>query len=233
MAKAVDFLDDDDIIDFFININPKFKLKDIPGFVRKASAETLQLKTETCWESSSDTILVDGLGTDCIQSSRVPIISISEVVIIRSNEVEVSLILSGENRHVVWDYETGIFSLLSNFNAGVEFGVVTTFENDGLGDTTPVWPCGLQNIRIKGVFGDDETPTSLLKLIQLLLIAKSMQMVSPSVYTFDVVREKIGRYEYRLMEGNANSNRRTMDDYIDYLCSLLPKIEFFGIEAIG
>jgi len=59
-----------------------------------------------------------------------------------------------------------------------------------------------------------------------------MQMMNPKIYTFDVVRERIGRYEYRLMEGSANSTRRTLDDQIDYLCSLLPKTNSFGLEAI-
>ena len=231
MACAKDFLNDDDIKAFFVRINPLFKLSDIPDYVRNMSAETLKLKTDTIWEFSNDILYADGIGANCIACPRVPIVELTDITVILANEEEIVLRLTGEDRQVEWDSETGIIRLLTAFNTAIELGIPTTFEQNGNEDAEPEFPCGLQNVRITGVFGT-ECPLYLLKFIQLLLMAKAMQTMDSRRYKYDLVREKIGRYEYKLMEGSSTNNRLTLEGYIDYLCGLLPKEESFTIEAL-
>lgn len=231
MSEAIDFLNDDDIKQYFIRMNPLFKLSDVPDYVRKSSAQMLALKTDTIWEISNDILYADGIGANCIACPRVPIVELTDITIILANEEEISLRLTGEDRQVEWDKETGIIRLLQAFNIGIEIGLVTTFEETGNEDEEPSFPCGLQNVRITGVFGTD-CQLFLLKFIQLLLMSRAMQMMDSKRYKYDLVKEKIGRYEYKLMEGSSNNNRMTLDGYIDYLCGLLPKEESFAIEAL-
>jgi hypothetical protein len=94
----------------------------------------------------------------------------------------------------------------------------------------PKFPLGLNNIRVTGVFGNK--PLALLKLLQLLNMAKTLQVIDSETYSFGKVREKIGRYEYQLGSASKSTTIMSFDDYIQHLCDLLPDTECFHIGSI-
>ena len=97
-------------------------------------------------------------------------------------------------------------------------------------DDPSYFPVGLNNIKITGVFG--HLPIATLKLLQLLMMGKSLQIIDAETYSFGKVKEKIGRYEYQLGSASKSSVIMSFDDYIQYIFTLLPNSEGIHIGSI-
>jgi len=223
--NATDFLSDDEIVEFFIMIDPTFCMDNLPSYIRLASAEMIACKTNTQWEQSSSVLYVDGKRESCVISPRVPIIELTDITIIYSNERTKSLTLTGEDREVEWACDTGVIRLIKpNFHQ-----IETIADIDDL-NTLNFFPPGLNNVKLTGVFGT--VATGMLKLLQLLLIGKSLQMIDAETYAFGKVKEKIGRYEYQLGSASKSSMIMSFDDYINFLFDLLPNTEGLYIGSV-
>ena len=110
--NVVDFLSDDEITNFFIMIDPNFCLKNLPSYIRTSAAEMIACKTNTIWERSNGTLYVSGNREPCIQSPRIPIIDLTDITIIFTNESTKSLVLTGEDREVEYACDTGVIRLI-------------------------------------------------------------------------------------------------------------------------
>lgn len=224
--KTVDYLSDDEIVEFFSMINPGFCLENLPNYLRNSAAEIIACKTNTTWEKSNAVLYVDGTRENCISSPRVPIVSLSDISIIRKDESLLPLVLSGEDRQVEWACDTGVISLIKSVADDIE--TITDIDDwKSIGR----FPVGLNNIKLTGVFGN--LPLDLLKLLQLMLIGKSLQLLDSNTYGFNKISEKIGRYEYKLGAISKNSSVMSFDDYIGFLFNLLPQTEGLYIGSIG
>jgi hypothetical protein len=177
------------------------------------------------------TYLVNGEDHPTIFSPIAPITTLSEVTIIAADGTEETLTLTGANREVFWDHSTGKITLVRNGDRLID---IVSADVTCLGGQK-IFPNGCENIRLVGEFGIDVPP--LLKLAQLLVMLKQMQLSDPGGYgkIGNITEEKIGRYEYKL--GAINSTGawggvKSMDYYIQDILSKVPQINTQGYEAI-
>lgn len=224
-VNAPDYLSDDEIVEFFTMINPSFCMDNLPSYIRQTAAEIIACRTNTQWEQSSAVLYVDGKEESCVISPRVPIIDLTDITIIYSNETTRSLRLTGEDREVEWACDTGVIRLLRNNRQEIE--VVTDIDD---WNSIKCFPIGLNNVKLTGVFGN--APMAILKSLQLLLIGKSLQMIDAETYAFGKVKEKIGRYEYQLGSASKSSVIMSFDDYINFLFESLPDTEGLYIGSV-
>jgi len=213
-----DFLLDQNITDFFNKIYAEFALTDIPAFVRDAAYQEIVQVTEVPWELSAQTLYVDGRGVATIFCPVLPIISLTELVVIDKNTNETSLIVdqTDEDRQVWYDGETGFIKLIKPI-AGIEWG---TDDDADVG----IFPSGVQNIKIVGTFGTDQ-PKAILTLLQLYIMLRHMSKMDPDKYgSADIISERIGKYQYTLSSGGSGANSRmSLDTMIEHLYEVLPR----------
>lgn len=219
--KVVDYLHDDDIVEFFCLINPNFTLEQIPDYIRESSAEWLALKTGTVWQECNNTFLLSGDRSSCIQTPRVPIVELTKITVTSKYDETTELILTGSSKQIEFACDTGIIRLIRPIHLDdTNFQLNTACIDFDL-QSDLIFPEGLNNICVEGVFGNK--PLSILKLLQLLNMAKTMQLLQPEKYAFGKISEQIGRYKYSLGVSTGDNKVLSFDGYIQMLCDLLPK----------
>jgi hypothetical protein len=212
------------IIDFISTIQSDIiiTVNDISDVVLASTTEQINYKTDTAWQVYAGILYIDGNGERSIFSPLVPIVTLTELAIIGKDTTEEKLILTGINRQVWWNNETGCISRLDWDKSHIE--------------VDPLWGEyfieGQNNIRLTGTFGR-ATFANTLALLQQLMVFKILTFKFPDLKT-DMIMEKIGEYQYRIGEGAKNSvnEKRTLDGYIDYLFSCLPKDDKLCVVAI-
>jgi len=216
---------------FLLGYNPNVVLDDIPDYFITAAEQEINNRTDTQWEidSSDVTILLDGSGTKFIHVNTVPIVSLTEVVLIFFDETEESLDISGANRNIRFNVETGVIERIqSSNNTLIERG------DDPLRGS--VFLEGTANVRIVGKFGRSATDVEdILRLIANLSILRMMTFKDPSKFKANIIKEKIGKYDYMIgAKGRATGDNEilNLDGYINYLYSVLPQDDALFIEAV-
>ena len=203
---------------------------DIPDYFVTAADDEINFRTDSQWEADSvdQTQLLDGRGVASIFSKIVPIVSLTEVVIIDDDESETSLDLSGSDREIRYNAETGeIFRITSSVTNLIERDV----EDDRGGLT---FPDGVANVRVVGKFGRTQA-SDLLRFIANMIILRMMSRKQPSKYAVaGKISERIGKYQYNLGAGSGSGENQglTLDGYINYLFNILPKQDSVWIEAV-
>jgi len=233
--KIVDYLSDDDIAQFFCMINPNFTSDQIPDYIRQSSAEWLAFKTNTAWVECNQTFLLSGDGTACVELPRVPIVELTSITIIKHDDTTFDLTLTGTEKQIQYACDTGVIKLIKPIHLDDSGSLISTDCVDTELFNTSVqsslrFPTGVNNIKIVGVFGSK--PLALLKLLQLLNMGKTMQLLQPEQYAFGKVSEQIGRYRYSLGVSTGDNKVLSYDGYIETLCKLLPMEESFTILAV-
>jgi len=242
MATITTYVSDAEIEEFFraLTGNPAWVVTDIPLLIRGdiSTVGTSFDYIKQCIDYvfcdptlGAVTFLVNGEDSPTIFSPVAPITSLTEVTIIAADGTEETLELTGSNRQVFWDTSTGKITLIRN---GDLESRVLNIEVSLMG-YQKIFPNGCENIRLVGEFGIDVPP--LIKLIQLLVMLKQLQLSNPDGWLKygNITQEKIGRYEYRL--GAINSagawgGVKSLDFYIQDAISKLPMINTQGYEAI-
>ena len=158
-----------------------------------------------------------------------PITQLDEVTITDADGTETTLLLTGTTREVFWDPRTGKITVDKN-QPWLGTGSQDLYQSHYWSS----FPEGTQNIKVIGQFGA-EIP-AIAKLLEIMIMYKMLQFQQPAIYKVagNLVREKIGRYEYQLgvIGFDHNSRNMSLDAYIDYLFDQLPKINTAGFEAV-
>jgi len=222
-----DFLTEDEITEFFTLVDSTFTIADVPPFVRSAAYQEILERSDFDWEEKVQTIYEDGRGTKEVFCPVLPIIALTEVVIVSQTLGETSLNVdqTDDDRQIWYDAATGKIEIIQPIG-GIE---VAGADNA----TASVFPTGVQNIKLVGTFGQD-SPSSILSLLQLYLMLRNMARTDPAKWgKGDIVSEKIGKYQYELYgRGSTQSHRQSLDQYIDYLFSVLPSNNTFFYDNV-
>lgn len=215
---------------FLRNYDPNIVEDDIPDYFVDAATEEINERSDTQWEidTADQTFIIDGTGNRFIHVPTIPIISLTELVIINSDETEESLIVSGTNREIRFNKETGSIERFTLFEDAIEKGLDTSDIR------ATIFPVGNANIRIVGKFGRNEV-SNTLRLLANLIILRIMSKLNPGKFrAANLKSERIGKYAYTLDSGvsGGRTGNLTVDGYIDYLFEILPKDDALYIEAI-
>ncbi len=176
------------------------------------------------------TFLVNGQGDPTIFAPVAPIDDLTEVTIIAADGTEETLELTGTNRQVFWDPNTGKITLIRNGE-----GLAAFYDIEVSGNGQKIFPQGCENVRLIGNFGADVP--SILKLAELLVMLKHEQLSNPGGYLKigNIMSEKIGRYEYKLGAINSTGawgQSKSLDYYIQDILDKVSKLNSMGLEAI-
>jgi hypothetical protein len=227
------YLTDDEIYTYFKQLNPNFSLTDIPTTTRTFAWQFIDNETGRHWEIESKTVYLDGRNTSGIYLQDVPITTLCEVVIISPDTTEESLDFSrtSGSRVLEYDEDTGKISFIGSITSSIEAAGEAAGYQDNV---TRIFPEGVRNIRVRGIFGDVTDVSGLVKQLQLLVIQRQLSSINPSVYAgSDLVKERIGKYEYQLLGATASqSQRKSLDEYIEFLIECLPGFTSAGYESI-
>ena len=152
----------------------------------------------------------------------------NKIVVINKDETEIELTFEGLDRQVWFDEVTGKIEIIRKFE-DIELGL--SGSTTILGELG-VFPEGVRNIRLEGLFGTDAT--AIVKLLQLFIMAKQSALIDPQGYrALDLVAETIGKYSYELSgKSTTRLQRKSIDEYIDFLFTCLPKENSMGLEAV-
>jgi len=214
-----DYVSDQQILDYFRSVvGNDFALSDIPSVIRTGAYEMINQVSDYVWETpQSETIYIDGRGIETLFVPKPPIVEIISITVIDGELDETELVVdqTDTDRDIWYDTLTGRIELINSFS------YLDTDEN--LIDEYNVFPNGIGNIKIVGRFGQS-TPANILSMLQLTIMMRQMSVIDPQVFGgSDIVKERIGKYEYVLLGySSSNSVRMSVDEYIKYLFSMLP-----------
>lgn len=224
MAEPDSYVNDSEITAFMQLINPSFTSGMINDIIVEGTYEHLNSLMDGVEEQAADTLLVDGTGDRYVYASKIPIVSLSEIAVIGTDNTESAYILGGPSKNIWWDCTTGriwTWTTEEYYEDKIEYGyIIEPFPNRP------------KCVRIKGVFGT--APTDLVKHIQLLLILKQYSLLQPGTYPTDIMEERIGKYQYRFYSGTVveKNQRRGIDGYINWLMESLPRANAIALESI-
>jgi hypothetical protein len=195
-------------------IDSTFILSSVSSIILDATTRLIQQKTEKTWSINYGPLYLDGRGEDFIFSPVTPIASLTGVFIIAPDLSEDSLTVSGVDRQVWFNEETGEIKFI---DADV-FDIV----RDSVGSR---FTKGIKNIRIEGVFGVDASSAPTLKLLQCLLYLQLLGLQNSEFLVGDIKSEKIGEYSYQLSDmeksGNPKNQKKTLEGWINDLIDSL------------
>jgi len=204
----------DEIVEFMEVINPNFLDTDIMDLTVNAMYELINRRIDGAYAEEEATLYQDGRGDRFLFSPQIPIVELESVTIIHEDETETDFVLSGTDRNIWWDNNTGAIWTYREDDVPIEYN----------GDYTK-FPDRFNSVRLVGTFGT--VPNDLVKQLQLMLILKQYSLLQPSVYVSDVISEKIGRYEYKLANASnvlPENQRKGIDGWIHFLFSQIPNL---------
>jgi hypothetical protein len=193
---------------------------DVSDNILYSSKLRLDDLTGTSWGASDQTIYIDGKGHKSVMCPNIPINTLTSVTVIAKNEDETSYDLSGDDRQIWWDGETGLIQVIKWDRADIAVSTPSEFT---------VFPVGVKNVKIVGNFG--RAVTELVKLAQALLAFKQFSILNPETYPSNLVMEKIGNYQYKLAEGKS-PDVVTFDAYINQIIEELKNEDSMVLEEI-
>jgi hypothetical protein len=229
------YLTDDEIVEYFRDMDPAFVITDLPSNARLFATQTIDVKSGRSWLAEGmKSVYVDGRGTEAIYLTDLPITTLCEVTIINTDTSEETLDFSrtSEDRVLEYDEETGKIGFINGVVQPIE---VTGFpRNEAQYFEKRYFPVGTLNVRVTGIFGDPTGYTAIVKQLELLLLGRQLSMLDPSTYAgSDLVKERIGKYEYQLLGATASQAKRmSMDEYIDFVFTLLPNFTSANYESV-
>lgn len=195
---------------------------DITNEMINSTRIILEKKTNKKWVFyRNHWLYIDGRGHNVVFSPVLPIKNLHEVKLIAKDTSEDTYILTGEDRQIWWDKETGKIEIIHYDEEQIE-------KSDY--DKPNVFIEGIRNVAIRGDFG--ELADDRVKLAQTFLILKRLALLKPSSYPWNVVSEKIGNYQYKLSEGGSGQKVVNFDSFLDDLLGELKDEESMSLEEI-
>ena len=193
---------------------------DVSDTLLNAAKQQIDGMTNTSWSYFINHYLyMDGRNGRVIFCPIIPIASLSEVTIIGKDLEETSFDLAGDDRQVWWDSATGKIEVIK-------------YDTENIVVSTPsdwtIFPEGVRNVRIRGTFG--KKPTESVKLLQSLIVYRSLSTTNPKSFDGNHNKEKIGNYQYQLDSYGANGN--ALDNQINGLVMELKDADSMWLEEI-
>lgn len=214
------------VVDFAVSLKTDLTVADITDAMLTATTQMINKETDTYWQVYAGDLYVDGRGEDFIFSPIVPIVTLTAVKIIDIDTTEESLTVSGTDREVWFNEETGLIKRIDYYGS-------TDIQRDP--DPGALFPEGVKNIKITGTFGR-ATYAELLAMLQTMLIIQMLRFKYPSEFNTDLISERIGEYEWRASEmqysKDPKNSKKTLDGYISYLYSMLPQDDKLCVLAV-
>lgn len=209
-----------EVVDAFDAFSVTVTADDIPDMLLYSSKEKLDKRVGKTWGlESEDTYYLDGNDRNVVFVPVVPIVSLSDVIVINKDTTETSYTLTGTDRQVWWDGNTGKIEIIRR-------------EGDilvGSRDQYSIFPQGVRNIKITGSFG--EVASELVKLAQILILYRVLSITNPGKYKTDIVSEKISKYSYS-RGAYSGSSILSFDEYIEGIIQDLKDADSLYLETI-
>jgi len=219
------YISKSEVLEFLLGVNPNAVIGDITDLILNQAWSIIEKRTGRSWSYGSEVLTLNGNGESFIFVPKVPIVSLSSIVVTKSNMETTTLTLTGSERDVWWDTETGRIQFVTPTSSTLIF-----YDRDDIYDVNK-FSKGYGNIAIVGIFGE-EAP-DMIKYLQTLLILKALTFQQSKNYKSDVIMEQIGKYEYRIgtPSGQAVQNQyRGLDGTIEFIFSLISNVA--DIQAI-
>lgn len=224
-----DFLEDNEIIQYFRNFDSSFTLNSIPSHIRTTAYQIIVQRSGTDWQTTSKTIYLSGDDSEFLQVYEAMPMSITSMVILHHND-------SSENETLVVDQSSDLKNVVYDSDSGLIKYVEPSYDSQNIkygqdNDSRFYFPRGFRNIKITGTFGsDDGDYNSILKTLQLMIMNELLAKINPTKYAKgDIVAEKTGRYSYELYgKSKTDTTRRSLSQMIDDLFDLLPNDDLVG-----
>ena len=218
MAK---FIDADYIIGIVGAANPALGLTSThlsDDLLINASQEVIE-RTGYDWvKLRKHTFTLDGNGKTWIIVPEKPIISLSQIKIYNSDRSQYEDIstTSDFTAKIVIDYDNGIIQTIAASSWTVAAAVFLE---------------GFQNVEIIGDYGVDGTVHPMIKQITMLVALRNLQLFNPSKFKFDIIMEKLGKYQYQTStSGVAKENEKlSLDGQINMLIDQIQNVNSFYI----
>jgi hypothetical protein len=188
------------------------------------AGEIIENRTKK-WGITAQDQFVNGDRKAYIFCPVTPIVVLSDVVLIASDLGEEHLVTDPTNpgRQVWYDPLSGLIRRIS-----FETENMYTDQNSDLVPYPLVYPEGLQNIKISGIFGSG--PLATLGTLQALITFKMMGFLWDDFDISNLFSEKIGEYQQTFYDmqraGNEKNEKQTLEGYIEYLFISLPKDDY-------
>jgi hypothetical protein len=196
----------------------------IPPMMFATAGEIIENRTKK-WGITAQDQFVNGDRKAYIFCPVTPIVVLSDVVLIASDLGEEHLVTDPTNpgRQVWYDPLSGLIRRIS-----FETENMYTDQNSDLVPYPLVYPEGLQNIKISGIFGSG--PLATLGTLQALITFKMMGFLWDDFDISSLFSEKIGEYQQTFYDmqraGNEKNEKQTLEGYIEYLFISLPKDDY-------
>jgi hypothetical protein len=189
---------------------------DIPDSAFNGAGEIIDKKTRSRFSVFAGDLYVDGDGQNYVICPRTPIITLTALVIIKTDLTTEALVLTTASRNVWYHEATGLIKRIAVEVDRIEYGQE---------QVDSIFPTGVKNIKMTGTFGG--TSANTLALIQILETTRILGFFMDFIKKTNLIEEKIGEYSYKLGDmqtgKDPNNARKTLDGYIEYLYSCLPK----------
>ena len=171
---------------------------DINDTLYYGTNDALVRKTGSSWDITERQLLLNGQGDKVIYVPYVPINDLVSLTIRKKNTETVDITLTGSERQVWWDSETGRIEMIAHVD---DLGGLLSVEPSE-------FPKGMENVAVVGSFGT--TPPNLAKYVYCLMYLKQLTISDKARFGLDMVMERIGRYEYRI---GVPSNQAVPNQY--------------------
>lgn len=188
----------------------------IPDSAFNGAGEIIDKKTKSRFSVFAGDLYVDGDGQNYVICPRIPIVTLTGLVIINPDTSTEALVLSGTSRNVWYHEATGLIKRIAITVDRIEYGQE---------HVDCVFPSGVKNIKMTGTFGG--IAANILALIQILETTRILGFFMDFIKKTNLIEEQIGEYRYKLGDmqtgKDPNNARKTLDGYIEYLYASLPK----------
>ena len=187
--------------------------------VLAASQEVIERSDYDWVQLANYTLKLDGNDETWIYLPVKPIITLDTIVIYNSDKSEYENIDSDDmSDKIIIDYNEAYLKTIESASWTMAAGKFIT---------------GTQNVYVTGHFGVDGSLHSLIKHIALLVVCRNLQTQNPQRFKFDIIKERIGKYEYQSStSGVAKDNEKlSLDGQITMMLKSLRDRNLFGFEV--
>jgi len=209
-----------EVVTFLSDIYSAIAEADISDLMLNQSWSIIENRTELEWDinEAASTIRLNGTGENHIfvPPAYLPITSLTSIIMYKSDETTTTLTLSGDERQVWWDPDTGRIEMVEPDSS------LTIFLDEDDVYVVNTFVYGVNNIYVTGIFGS--TVPDMVKFLQMLLILKAFTIKDPSHFKVDLMAEKMGKYEYKMgvPSSQAEKNQyKGLDGYIEFLFGII------------
>jgi hypothetical protein len=189
---------------------------DIPDSAFNGAGRIIDEKTDSRFSVFAGSLFVDGDGQNYVICPRIPIITLTALVMIHTDLTTEALVLTTASRNVWYNEATGLIKRIAVEVDRIEYGQE---------QVDSIFPTGVKNIKMTGTFGG--TCAEILALLQILETTRILGFFMDFIKKTNLIEEQIGEYKYKLGDmqtgKDPNNARKTLDGYIEYLYTCLPE----------